>query len=256
MNIRILHCAALAAACSLCLTCSASPQKPAPLDTQSLIDQCQRTGQFPTAADCARWATRKQAIEQSACPDKRATTACRSFRELLHDNDAGMMNDFAHQDHVYVCFMPGIDEFFKVTYFGPSSTGFISPTPGQIKAGVPPNALAVAGESDFDYFSKGVRDTDASFHNQGNWIYLPPVQANPDTLRQNLNSRDAYFKGKNIEIAGDEWKLTESYRNDTNALIKHTVTVQLATGRFRQEYAVADSGSVQTQNDGRCLIAP
>ena len=239
----------------------APAQNPPATDTQILIDQCRSQGQL-NAADCARWAERKQAISQSDCPDKHAATACRSFQELLGDNDAALMSDFAHQDHVYVCFLPldvshGIkDEFFKVTYSDPSPSAFAAPLPAQLKAGVPANALAAPGESDFAYFRSGVRDSDSSFHNLGNWIYSPAIQADLATMRRNANFRLARFVGQNIQIANDEWKLTETYRNDADTMTRHTVSVQLATGRFLQVYALADSGKVQTQTDGRCLIAP
>jgi hypothetical protein len=62
--------------------------------------------------------------------------------------------------------------------------------------------------------------------------------------------------GPNIEITSDEWRFTETYRNDADAMTKHTVTIQLATGRYVQEYSLADSGKVQVEQDGRCLIAP
>jgi len=230
-------------------------QKPPATDAQTLIDQCRTAGRL-AAADCARWAARSQAIVQAGCADKRTAAACQSFHELLSSNDPAMMNDFAHQDHVYVCFVPGKDEFFKVTYSEPSSYAFRTPLPAQLKAGVPSTALAAAGESDFAYFRSGVRDSDSSFHNLGNWIYLSSVPADPQTMRRSADFRQAHFKGPNIEIANDEWKFTEIYRNDADTNTRHTVTVQLATGRFRQEFALADSGKVQTENDGRCLIAP
>ncbi len=244
-----------------CAAASAQTHKPPVPDTQTLIDQCGRAGQL-NPADCARWASRAQAIQQSPCPDKRTATACRSFQELLRANDPALMNDFAHQDHVYVCFVApdpshgGKDEFFKVTYSDPSPASFATPQPAQIKAGVPSTALAAPGESDFAYFRAGVRDSDSSFHNLGNWIYAPTMQADLATMRQNADFRLAHFKAANIEISTDEWKLTEIYRNDADTMTKHTVTVQLATGRFRQEFSLADSGKMQAQTEGRCLIAP
>jgi hypothetical protein len=259
MNPRAILPSALAAAA--CLVSSAPAQKPPVVDPQTLIDQCLQAGQL-NPAECARWAARAQPIEQSPCPDKRAATACRSFEELLHDNDAALMNDFAHQDHVYVCFIPpdvsshgDKDEFFKVTYSDPAPASFAAPLPALLKAGVPATALAAPGESDFAYFRAGVRDSDSSFHNLGNWIYAPVVQTDLATMRRNADFHLAHFQGQNIQITDDEWKLTETYRNDADTMTKHTVTVQLATGRFRQEYALADSGKIQAETDGRCFIA-
>jgi hypothetical protein len=261
MKPRTILPTAFAVAAAACLASSAPAQKPPVVDPQTLIDQCRQAGQL-NPAECARWAARAQPIEQSPCPDKRAATACRSFQELMHDGDSALMNDFAHQDHVYVCFLPGDvshttkDEFFKVTFSDPAPASFAAPLPAQLKAGVPATALAAPGESDFAYFRAGVRDSDSSFHNLGNWIYSPDVQTDLATMRRNADFHLAHFKGPNIEITNDEWKLTETYRNDADTMTKHTVTVQLATGRFRQEFALADSGQIQAETDGRCLIAP
>lgn len=256
MKARTILPAALAIAALARLGSPAPAQKPPAADAQSLIDQCRSAGQLASATDCASGTIRMKRIEQSTCPDKRAATACRSFQELLHDNDAGLIDDIFHQDHLYICFIPDKDEFFKVTYAEPSAANFTTPSPEQLKEGVPPGSLTASGESDFAYFESGVRVPDSSFHNLGNWIYLSPVAADPDTVRQSANFRLAHFKGKNIEIADDEWQLAETYQDDADTTIKHTVTIQLATGRFRQAFAVADSGKVQLETNGRCLIAP
>lgn len=247
--------AALAVA-ALLRAAPAPAQKPPAPTAQSLADQCRRANLLPTAQDCARWAARKIALAHPACPDKSSAKACRSFQELLRNNDAGLMNDFARQDHVYVCFAPTADEFFTLSYSDPSSSAFNTPSPDQLRQGVPADALAASGASEFASFRNGVRDSDASFHDPGNWIYLAAIRADPDTIRQNADFRQAQYKGKLIQIANDEWKLTEIFRNESDTMTRHTVTVQLATGRFRQEYAAGDSGKVLGESSGRCLIAP
>lgn len=248
-----LACIVLAAAGILAVaSIAAAAQNPPAPDAQTLIDQCRSAGQL-SSADCARWAQRKLALSQSPCPEKTAAKACRSFQELLRDNDAGIMADLAQQDHVYVCFLPDIDEFFKVTYTEPPSTAFAKASPAQVKQGASPGAWIAPGTTAFDYFRSGVRDSDSSVHDSGNWIYLPPDPRSPP---QSPEFRQARFQGKSIEITSDEWKLTETYPNDTGSRTRHTVSLQLATGRFRQEFALADSGKIQVQNTGRCLIAP
>lgn len=248
--------AALAAVALLRVAPPVPAQKPPAATAQTLADQCRREALLPTAQDCARWAARKVALTQTACPDKSAPKACRSFQELLRSNDAGLLNGLAHEDHLYVCFASTGDEFFTVSYSEPAAIAFSEPSPEQAQQGVPQSALAASGASDFASFRNGVRDSDASFHDPGNWVYLPPAQADLDTMRQNADFRQAQFKGKLIQIANDEWKLVESFRNESDSMTRHTVTVQLATGRFRQEFAAGDSGKVLGENSGRCLIAP
>jgi hypothetical protein len=212
-------------------------------------------GSPATAQDSSLAAQRKLALAQSPCPEKTATKACRSFQELLRDDDTGIMADLARQDHVYVCFLPSIDEFFKVSYSEPPSSAFAKASPAQVKQGMPPSAWIAPGATEFDYFRSGVRDSESSVHDSGNWIEIPPLPSDPRTP-QSPEIRQARFQGKSIVISSDEWKLTETYPNDTGARTRHTVTLQLATGRFRQEFALADSGKIQAQNSGRCLIAP
>ena len=247
--------AAFACIAFACIAAAAAAQNPPAADAQTLIDQCRSAGQL-ASADCARAVERKLALAQSPCPEKIATKACRSFQELLRDDDTGIMADLARQDHVYVCFLPSIDEFFKVSYSEPPSSAFAKASPAQVKQGMPPSAWIALGATEFDYFRSGVRDSDSSIHDSGNWIELPPLPPDPRSPPQNAEVRQTRFQGKSIEITSDEWKLTETYPNDTGARTRHTVTLQLATGRFRQEFALADSGKIQAQNSGRCLIAP
>lgn len=256
MNSPAILPAALAVLAVACLPSAAPAQNPPATpatDSQFLIDQCRSAGQL-APADCTRWVQRKLALTRSPCPDKTAAKACRSFQELLRDNDSGIMADLAGQDHVYVCFLPNVDEFFKVTYSEPAAGAFTKASTAQVKEGVPATALAAPGAADFAYFRSGVRDSDSSVHDSGNWIEPPPPD--PRASPQSPELRPARFQGKTIEITSDEWKLTETYPNDTGTHTRHTVTLQLATGRFRQEFVLADSGKTQAQNTGRCLIAP
>ncbi|HTX75505.1 MAG TPA: hypothetical protein VMD29_04795 [Terracidiphilus sp.] len=255
IHIRPALCAALAVAVPLGLVSRASAQRPSHPDASTLLDQCVRGGQL-TAADCSKWVSRSQALTSAPCPDSRGATACRSFRELLRSDDTALMNDLARQDHVYVCFLPNVDEFFKVTYSDPSRFAFASPSPDEQKDGVPSDALIARGGSAFVYYRSGVEDSNSGVSDTGNWIYVAANTADPDTMRANLNVHDARFESKHITISADEWKLTETYTSESGSQLRHTVALQLATGRFRQEFALRDSGQVQGASNGRCLIAP
>lgn len=233
---------------------TSAQKKPQP-DAATLLDQCLHGGQL-AAADCGKWVARSQALDRAPCPDSHGATACRSFRELLRSHDTALMNDLAHQDHVYVCFLPNVDEFFKVTYSDPPPFAFASPSPDQVKDGVPSAALTAPGGSAFVYYRTGVEDSSSSLSDNGYWLYVAANAADPDTLRANLNVHEARFKSKHITVSDDEWKLIETYRSESGSQLTHTVALQLATGRFRQEYALADSSQIQAANSGRCLIAP
>lgn len=220
-------------------------------DARNLIATCRSTDPSADEAACGRWIRRKLAIQKTACPDSSAATACNSFKELVRANDAGVMSDLAHSDHVYACFLPEKDEFFEVTFSDPASSGFAPPSAEQIKEGVPPNALTVSGSSRFAYYKYGVEDEKMSLHNFGNWIYFP----HGDKLRENATSKRAEFKGRNIHIEDDRWTLTETYNNQAGTQTRHTVTLQLATGRFEQSFVLAQVGG-DGGVPGRCIIAP
>lgn len=232
------------------------PELP-PAGVQTLIDHCQSAVRFATEPDCGKWITRKLAIQRAACPEPEAASACASFQELVRANDPEVMDDLAHQDHVYACFLPGKDEFFEMTFSEPTWFSFAPPSEEQIKAGVPSNALTIFGGSEFAYYKNGVGEENMSLHNIGNWIYVPlGDKTDPRSLRENATSKRARFKGKNIEIEGDRWTLTETYKNQAGTETRRTVTVQLATGRFKETFALTGTGKDVGESSGRCLIVP
>ena len=73
---------------------------------------------------------------------------------------------------------------------------------------------------------------------------------------RNATSKQAQFKGKNIEIAGDHWSLTETYKNKADTETRHTVRVQLATGRFKENFVLTQTGKDFGESFGRCMIIP
>lgn len=226
-------------------------------EVRRLIGQCQSTDQLATEADCGKWLARKVMTQHSGCPNTEASIACNSFLGLVEANDRDLMDDLAHQDHVYACFLPGKDEFFEVTFSEPTWFGFGPPSDTQVKDGVPSDALTAVGGSEFAYYKNGVGDEDMTVHNLGNWIFFPlGNKADPQWMRKNATSKQAHFKGKNIEIDGDRWILTETYKNRAGAETTHTVTVQLATGRFQQNFLLSGTGQELHESSGRCLIVP
>jgi hypothetical protein len=226
-------------------------------EVRNLIGECQSSDQFADEADCGKWIARKLAIQRAACPDPEAAIACKSFQELVRANDPEVMNDLAHQDHVYACFLPGKDEFFEVRFSEPSWFGFRPPTAEQVKDGVSSDALTISGGSEFAYYKNGVWEENLSVHNIGNWLYFPlGDKTDLQSMRKNATSKRAQFKGKNIEIEDDRWTLTETYKNQADTETRHTVTVQLATGRFKENFVLTRTGKDVGESSGRCMIVP
>lgn len=225
-------------------------------EVRNLIATCQSSDQPADEAACGKWIRRKLAIQKTDCPDPSAATACNSFKELVRANDSNVMYDLAHSDHVYACFLPDKDEFFEVTFSDPANSGFARPSADQIKQGVPSNALTIAGRSDLHYYKDGVADEKMSLHDIGNWVYFPVGdKSGPQSMGQNATSNRAEFKGKNIEIEDDRWSLTETYKNQVGTDTTHTITLQLATGRFEQSFVLTELGG-NGGEPGRCIIAP
>jgi len=172
-------------------------------------------------------------------------------------NDPEVMNDLAHQDHVYACFVPGKDEFFEVRFSEPSWFGFRPPSAEQVKDGVSSGALTIFGGSEFAYYKNGIWEENMSVHNIGNWIYYPlGDKTDPQSMRKNATSKRAQFKGRNIEIEDDRWTLTETYKNQADTETRHAVTVQLATGRFKENFVLTRTGKDVGEISGRCMIVP
>jgi hypothetical protein len=226
-------------------------------EVRNLIEECQSSVRFADEADCGKWITRKLAIQRAACPDPEAVVACNSFKELVRANDPYVMDDLAHADHVYACFLPGKDEFFEAIFWEPSYMAFSRPDEDQVKEGVPSNALTAPDMSEFAYYKNGIGDENRSIGDTGNWIYSPlGGKTDYATLRKNATSKRAEFKGKTIEIEGDRWTLSQTYKNQAGTETTHTVTVQLATGRFKEDFVLTRTGQNMGENSGRCLIVP
>lgn len=226
-------------------------------EVRKLITECKSSDELANEVDCGKWIRRKLAIQRTACPDPAASSACNSFQELVRANDPYVMNDLAHQDHIYTCFLPAKDEFFEATFSEPTWFSFHPASAEQVKEGVPSHALVSFGGSEFAYYKGGVVDKNKSLHNIGKWIYYPFNGKIDQEWKQNVTpSKRAEFKSKNIEIEGDHWTLTDIYKNQANTETRHTVTVQLATGRFQENFALTGTGKDISENSGKCLIVP
>jgi hypothetical protein len=226
-------------------------------EVRNLIGRCQSSSRFADEADCGKWIARKLAIQRAASPDPEAATAFKSFQELIRANDPDLIDDLAHQDHVDVCFLPGKDEFFEVVFSEPNAFGFKPPDEDQVKEGVSKRALTALGGSEITYYKNGIGDEDRSLHNIGNWIYFPVGdKTDPQSMQRNATSNQARFKGKNIEIEDGRWTLTETYKNQSGTETRHTVTVQLTTGRFKENFVLDETGREVSEGSGRCLIVP
>ena len=226
-------------------------------EVRNLIRLCQSSDGLANEADCGKWITRKLAIQRAVCPDPEAAIACKSFKELVRANDPEVMNDLAQRDHVYACFLSGKDEFFEVTFSEPNWFNFAPPSAEQVKSGVSSSALTTFGASEFAYYKNGVGEENMNLHNLGNWIYFPlGNKTDLQSQRRNATSKQAEFKGKNIAIEGDHWILTETYKNQADTETRHTVTVQLATGRFKENFVLTGTGKDVGESSGRCMIVP
>jgi hypothetical protein len=226
-------------------------------EVRSGIEKCQRSDQFANEGDCGRWLRRKLALLKAPCPEHEATTACESLHELIKGNDQDVMNDLAHQDHVYSCFLPGKDEFFQMTFSEPTPWSFKPPSAKQIGAGMPREALTTWGGSEFAYYKNGIGEGSMSLHNLGHWVYLPlGAKTDPASMRKNATSKQARFAGENIKIEGGRWTVTETYKNDQDTEMTYTVILELATGRFRDDLVLTRTGNKVAEHAGRCLIAP
>lgn len=217
-------------------------------DEQDWMQQCKARGSAWSDSQCALWVSRKEFIHKASCPDHDASVACASFQELVKADDPDLMLDLARQDHVYACFRPLQDVFLEI-YFSDPNHGVWQ---NDARA---PNAAVLPGWAEVRYYKNGIASSATSLHSSGKWSYLLTAKGeNLATLR--VPDGDAVFDGDNIRITGSRFDVSQSYRNDSGLDIHHTLTLQLSTGRFSEEYTVQPSGDSVDNFAGRCFVLP
>jgi hypothetical protein len=203
------------------------------------------------------WLRRQIAIAKAPCPEPGASTACHSFKELVAAGDAELMDDLATKDHVYACFLPATDEFFEITFSEPTVGGWENPNSEDKQKGISESYLVAFGGTQFVSYKNGLVDPDRTFQEIARWVYLPLGHKNDMSyLAKYATSDTSKFQGEKIQIELGRFDFSEEFKNRRGTQTTHTVSVQLATGRFTEKYATPDSGILLDSVSGRCLIVP
>ena len=223
---------------------------------RQLIKECRLKDDRASDIDCGKWISKRRYALLAACPETAAQKSCNSFKELLRNNDADLMDDLATKDHVYGCFLPNVDTFFEVYFAEPDGT-WEKPDPDQHESGLSSTAFYVFGGAGVIYYKDGVGVPDMSYHNTGKWKYEPPdSHADSYTVENAATSENAAFEASNIHIENTRFVFLDSYKNRTGTNTAHTITLQRATGRFTDAYEVTPSAKPIDITSGRCLVLP
>lgn len=226
---------------------------------QREIAHCKARERWVDEDGCVAWASKRARIRTAQCPDSAATTACESFKEMVAGDDSDLMNDFATKN-VYVCFRPEEDVFFEVWFSEPDPWSWHKPTDEDEQKG-PAGNYAQFGSAGITYYEAGVGDAYKSIGLSGLWAYASfGPTADQSELKALATSRNSLFLARNdkqrFEVQRSRFEGSENYENQSETETKHTVTVQLANGRFTETYEVQPSGTAIKTYSGRCLAVP
>ena len=107
------------------------------------------------------------------------------------------------------------------------------------------------------YYKNGLVDPEKTFQEVAKWVYFPLGHENDmSCLAKYASSDTSKFQGDKIQIELGRFDFTEEFKNKRDAQTTHTLSVQLATGRFTEKYEASGSGNLIDSVSGRCLIVP
>jgi hypothetical protein len=206
-------------------------------NTKAELAQCKSSYPGFTDSQCTTLVKRTDYVKNTDCPDRDAYYACKSFRELVKAQDADIVRDLAQQDHIYACFRPEDDVFSEVVFSNPASS----------------TVASHEGTVAINYYKSGVKSSDMSIRNTGQWKSVAASQPISFDAPHRLPV-GATFQGDNIRIQDARLEATETYKNTDGLDTTHTYTLQLSTGRFIETYEVQAPN--KTEYPGRCLVMP
>jgi hypothetical protein len=160
-----------------------------------------------------------------------------------------LLDDFAQQDHLYICFRPNQDVFMEID-FTDASDG-VWQRDDKIHSRV--EHLGGAG---ITYYKDGIGSGDMSFHDIGNWAFSIAELPNDDISMIRQLPADTAFRGDRILIQGSHFEANETYKNTGGMETVHSLTLQLSTGRFVESYEMKSSSDSGRTYTGRCLVLP
>jgi hypothetical protein len=201
------------------------------------------------------------------CPDRKAKVACQSFHELLSSKDENLLMR-SRSDSALACFRESDDQFFTVTWDWPGVQRW------EIKmrtpTGEPEDVLLVSVDRDLregytevdqdayqfgtvmiESYKNGIYEGGESFSglwqtsvNEGKAEPWSIMTSEHDKLGAADRDRRRSIRVDRVGIAA-----SSAFANAKNGTTQHTITIQLSTGRFSEEFEAGESKNVYS---GRC----
>jgi hypothetical protein len=205
------------------------------------------------------------AVGQS-CPDQKARTACQSFHELLSSKDENLLMR-SQSDSALACFRADEDRFFTVTWDWPNvwlwEVRMRSPAgePESVRlifvdemlrdgyTKLDPNAHQL-GSVMIESYKNGVFEGGEGFF--GDWeAGLNKGKAEPWRVMTSepYPSATGLERQRSIRIDRVGIVASSAFANAKNGTTQHTITIQLSTGRFSEEF---EAGETKIEYSGRC----
>jgi hypothetical protein len=139
--------------------------------------------------------------------------------------------------------------------YEPNSPTWTKPTAEQLADGAVVGEVTTIGAAELAYYKGGVGEPDRSFHNLAFGTYYPlktPIDFS--AVIREATSDNSTFHG-NIRIEDTRFDFSDTYKNQAGTETKHSITVQLSTGRFSERYDV-NGGRTLEDMPGRCIVVP
>jgi hypothetical protein len=202
-----------------------------------------------------------------SCPDQKARAACQSFHELLSSKDENLLMR-SRSDSALACFRENEDWFFTVTWDWPDAHLWEVKmrTPAGEPASVPlifvderlsdgftkldPDAHQL-GSVMIESYNNGIYEGGEGFF--GDWqAGLNKGRAEPWRIMTSEidPSASGLERQRSIRIDRVGIVASSAFANAKNGTTQHTITIQLSTGRFSEEF---EAGETKIEYSGRCM---
>lgn len=169
--------------------------------------------------------------------------SCGSFMELVENKDPEVLGMTSSDKRAFVCLREDEDTFVIVSWLKPLKSEF---WPSNILADAAPrDEVRSAGAAAYVDCRGGIAEV-ANFHLwRGFWT--AENKASVDQASFSAGTKD---KTEWANIDSSEAKLVFRYKNSMRTFTSYSITINLSTGRFLEEFV---SGEIIAEQRGHCL---
>jgi hypothetical protein len=169
--------------------------------------------------------------------------SCRSYMELVDNQDPEVLGMISGDKRAFVCFREDEDTFVLVSWLMPMKSGF---WPSKILDGAaPPDEVRSAGAAAYVDYRGGVEQVLNCHLWRGFWTAQSKALVDQASFSAATKDRAEW-----ANVDSSQAKLVFTYKNSLRALTMYSITINLSTGRFLEEFS---SGEITAEQRGHCL---